>query len=98
MFARALKKNYFCAMDMITILGPTASGKTALAAKLAAELDAEIISADSRQIYSCMDIGTGKDLADYVVDGKQIPYHLLTVSFVQVSFTVLIKIHLVLFA
>lgn len=66
-------------MDMITILGPTASGKTALAAKLAAELDAEIISADSRQIYRCMDIGTGKDLADYVVDGKQIPYHLIDI-------------------
>lgn len=55
---------------MITILGPTASGKTTLAAMLAAELGAEIISADSRQVYRRMDIGTGKDLADYIVGGK----------------------------
>lgn len=64
---------------MITILGPTASGKTALASALAAKLDAEIISADSRQVYRNMDIGTGKDLEDYVVDGKQIPYHLIDI-------------------
>ena len=51
--------------ELITILGPTASGKTALAADLAARLDTEIISADSRQLYRGMDIGTGKDLADY---------------------------------
>lgn len=64
---------------MITILGPTASGKTDIAAHLAAELDAEIISADSRQVYRHMDIGTGKDLADYCVDGVQVPYHLIDI-------------------
>lgn len=64
---------------MITILGPTASGKTDIAAHLAAELSAEIISADSRQVYRRMDIGTGKDLADYVVDGKPVPYHLIDI-------------------
>lgn len=64
---------------MITILGPTASGKTSLAAALAYHLDAEIISADSRQVYQGMDIGTGKDLADYTVAGKHIPYHLIDI-------------------
>ena len=64
---------------MIKILGPTASGKTTLAAHLAAKTGAEIISADSRQVYRGMDIGTGKDLADYVVDGKKIPYHLIDI-------------------
>ena len=64
---------------MITILGPTASGKTPLAAHLAFRMNGEIISADSRQVYRRMDIGTGKDLADYVVDGKQIPYHLIDI-------------------
>lgn len=65
--------------DLVTILGPTASGKTPLAVALAYRLDAEIISGDSRQVYRCMDLGTGKDLADYVVDGKRIPYHLIDV-------------------
>ena len=65
--------------ELITILGPTASGKTSLAATLAARLDTEIISADSRQLYRGMDIGTGKDLADYEVDGKLIPYHLIDI-------------------
>ena len=70
---------------MITILGPTASGKTPLAAVLAAEIGGEIISADSRQVYRRMDIGTGKDLADYVVrsqksgDSRKIPYHLIDI-------------------
>lgn len=64
---------------MITILGPTASGKTKLAAALAADIGAEIISADSRQVYRRMDIGTGKDLEDYTVDGKNIPYHLVDI-------------------
>ncbi|MBP3712384.1 MAG: tRNA (adenosine(37)-N6)-dimethylallyltransferase MiaA [Bacteroidaceae bacterium] len=65
---------------LITILGPTASGKTTLAAHLAARLgDAEIISADSRQVYRGMDIGTGKDLADYKVGGKEIPFHLIDI-------------------
>lgn len=66
--------------DLITILGPTASGKTPFAAALAAELDTEIISADSRQIYRGMDLGTGKDLIDYTVNGKQIPYHLIDIA------------------
>jgi len=64
---------------MITILGPTASGKTPVAARLAAEIGGEIISADSRQVYRRMDIGTGKDLADYTVDGRLIPYHLIDI-------------------
>lgn len=65
--------------QLITVLGPTASGKTSFAAALAARLDSEIISADSRQIYRSMDIGTGKDLADYTVNGKPVPYHLIDI-------------------
>ena len=65
---------------MITILGPTACGKTALAVNLAAKTGGEIISADSRQVYRGMDIGTGKDLSEYNVDGKQIPYHLIDIE------------------
>ena len=65
---------------MITILGPTASGKTPFAAALAYELNSEIISADSRQIYRQMDLGTGKDLADYTVNGRAIPYHLIDIA------------------
>ena len=65
--------------DLITILGPTASGKTPLAAALAHRMNTEIISGDSRQVYREMDLGTGKDLADYVVDGQQIPYHLIDI-------------------
>lgn len=66
--------------DLIAILGPTASGKTPFAAALANVLDTEIISADSRQIYRGMDLGTGKDLIDYTVNGKQIPYHLIDIA------------------
>lgn len=66
--------------DLITILGPTASGKTPLAAELAYCLDTEIISADSRQIYRGMDLGTGKDLDDYTLRGKSIPYHLIDIA------------------
>ena len=66
--------------DLIAILGPTASGKTPFAAALAYELNTEIISADSRQIYRGMDLGTGKDLADYTVDGHPIPYHLIDIA------------------
>ena len=65
--------------ELITVLGPTACGKTQLAASLAATLRTEVISADSRQVYRRMDIGTGKDLGDYVVDGRQIPYHLVDI-------------------
>jgi len=65
--------------DLITILGPTASGKTLLATRLALKLKGEIISADSRQVYRSMDIGTGKDLSEYIVDGVSIPYHLIDI-------------------
>ena len=71
-FFRAMKK-------MITILGPTACGKTSLAAALAADIHAEIISGDSRQVYRGMDIGTGKDLADYRVGDISVPYHLIDI-------------------
>ena len=68
---------------MITILGPTASGKTPLAAALAYEIGGEIISADSRQVYRRMDIGTGKDLADYTITNNRepitVPYHLIDI-------------------
>ena len=62
--------------NLLTITGPTASGKTALAAHLAYHLNGEVISADSRQVYRGMNIGTGKDLSDYWVESKQIPVHL----------------------
>ena len=65
--------------NLITLLGPTASGKTPLAASLAAKMNTEIISADSRQIYRRMDLGTGKDLVDYTVSGIDIPYHLIDI-------------------
>ena len=64
---------------IITILGPTASGKTNVACQLAFEIGGEIISADSRQIYRGMDIGTGKDIEEYVVNGQSIPYHLIDI-------------------
>ena len=65
---------------MLTIIGPTASGKTTFATALAATIGAEIISADSRQVYRRMDIGTGKDLADYEVNGIKVPYHLIDIA------------------
>lgn len=68
------------AYNMLTILGPTASGKTRLAAHLAARLDGEVISADSRQVYRGMDLGTGKDMDDYVVDGVVVPVHLVDIA------------------
>lgn len=64
-------------MNLITLLGPTASGKTNVATHLAAAINGEIISADSRQVYKEMNIGTGKDLNEYTVNGKFIPYHLI---------------------
>jgi tRNA dimethylallyltransferase len=66
--------------NLIVILGPTASGKTRLAARLAADIRAELISADSRQVYRGMDIGTGKDLAEYIIDGNPVPYHMIDVA------------------
>lgn len=66
-------------IDILTILGPTASGKTNLACHLAYNLEGEILSGDSRQIYRSMDIGTGKDLADYIVKERPIPYHLIDI-------------------
>lgn len=65
--------------NLVTILGPTAVGKTRLAAKLASKLDGEIISADSRQVYVGMSIGTGKDLADYYVEDTVVEYHLIDI-------------------
>lgn len=65
--------------DLITIIGPTASGKTPLAAALANRLHTEIISGDSRQVYRRMDLGTGKDLVDYTVNGQEVPYHLIDI-------------------
>ena len=65
--------------ELITILGPTACGKTEFAAHLAAKLGTEIISADSRQMYRRMDIGTGKDLSEYDVEGRHISYHLIDI-------------------
>ena len=65
--------------ETITIIGVTASGKTSLAVKLAYETGGEIISADSRQIYRRMDLGTGKDISEYTCNGKQIPYHLIDI-------------------
>ena len=66
-------------VNLIVILGPTASGKTALAVQLAKTLGSEIISADSRQVYRGMDLGTGKDLSEYSIEGIRIPYHLIDI-------------------
>ncbi len=74
-----LMNNVSAPSRLITVLGPTASGKTKFAVQLAAKINAEIISADSRQVYRGMDIGTGKDLSDYEVDGYPIPYHLIDI-------------------
>ncbi len=66
--------------NLISVVGPTASGKTALAVRLAAGLGGEVISADSRQIYRGMDIGTGKDLEEYCWEGHRVPYHLIDIA------------------
>ena len=66
-------------MDLLVVLGPTASGKTSFAANMASKFNTEIISADSRQVYRNMNLGTGKDYSDYCVDGKQILYHLIDI-------------------
>lgn len=67
-------------IDLITVLGHTAGGKTAFAAHLAYHLGGEVISADSRQVYRGMDIGTGKDYGDYVVNDRQVPVHLIDIQ------------------
>ena len=66
--------------NLITVLGPTATGKTRLASLIAYHFNGEIISADSRQVYRGMDLGTGKDYGDYSVNGERIPYHLIDVA------------------
>ena len=66
--------------NLVVLLGPTAAGKTRLAVRLARERGGEIISADSRQVYRGMDIGTGKDRRDYIVEGAAVPVHLLDVA------------------
>ena len=66
--------------NLITLLGPTATGKTTVATHLARAIGGEIISADSRQIYRGMDIGTGKDIAEYTIEGQLIPYHLIDIA------------------
>jgi tRNA dimethylallyltransferase len=68
------------ACNLIAVIGPTASGKTSLAAHLASRIGGEVISADSRQVYRHMDIGTGKDYDDYIVNGVHIPSHLLDIA------------------
>ncbi|HMT67670.1 MAG TPA: isopentenyl transferase family protein, partial [Bacteroidales bacterium] len=65
--------------DIVVITGPTATGKTRLAALVADRLGGEVISADSRQVYRGMDIGTGKDLSDYIVDGRRVPVHMVDI-------------------
>ena len=74
--------------DLIVILGPTATGKTKLAVKIANEINSEIISADSRQVYKGMDIGTGKDLHEYIINNKKIPYHLIDIVSPQKNYNV----------
>ena len=65
---------------LITITGPTASGKTPFAVEIANKIEGEIISGDSRQVYRLMDIGTGKDLDEYTIDGKTIKHHLIDIK------------------
>ncbi|PIP53675.1 MAG: tRNA (adenosine(37)-N6)-dimethylallyltransferase MiaA [Bacteroidetes bacterium CG23_combo_of_CG06-09_8_20_14_all_32_9] len=74
--------------NILTILGPTATGKTRLAAQLCYKINGEIISADSRQVYKEMDIGTGKDISDYVVNKINIPYHLIDIADVGYQYNV----------
>ncbi len=66
--------------DMVVVTGPTASGKTALASALALRLKGDVISADSRQVYRNMNLGTGKDYNDYMVGEEKIPYHLIDIA------------------
>src|SRR5674476_675221 len=68
------------AYDLLVVTGPTASGKTALAAAISYILEGEIISADSRQVYKGMNLGTGKDYDDYLIDGTRVPCHLIDIA------------------
>ncbi|WP_167605218.1 tRNA (adenosine(37)-N6)-dimethylallyltransferase MiaA [Maribellus sediminis] len=74
--------------NLLTILGPTATGKTGLAAHVAAKINGEVISADSRQVYRGMDLGTGKDYGDYFVDGVEVPSHLVDIEAAGVHYNV----------
>lgn len=74
--------------NLLVILGPTASGKTTLGVRLAHTLDGEILSVDSRQVYRGLDLGSGKDLAEYNVDGAPIPYHLIDIVDLDTEFSV----------
>lgn len=74
--------------NLVTILGPTATGKTGLAAHLAARISGEVISADSRQVYRGMDLGTGKDYDDYFVNGIEVPSHLVDIEDAGVHYNV----------
>jgi tRNA dimethylallyltransferase len=76
------------AFNTLVILGPTASGKTGLGVALAAELGGEIVSADSRQVYRGLDIGAGKDLHEYVVNGRAVPYHLIDIVALDTEYSV----------
>ena len=80
-------------LNFIVITGPTATGKTKVAVDIAYQYNGEIISADSRQIYKGMDIGTGKDLDEYIVNNKQIPYHLIDILDPNEIIDKLIKIY-----
>ena len=74
--------------NCIVVLGPTAVGKTAIGVQLAHNFGGEIISADSRQTYKGLDLGSGKDLADYNVDGKPVPYHMIDITDLSVEYNV----------
>ena len=77
-------KDYNC----IVVLGPTAVGKTSIGVALANHFDGEVISADSRQTYCKLDIGSGKDICEYQVDGKKIPYHLIDIVSLPTEYNV----------
>ena len=74
--------------NLLVILGPTAGGKTSVAAHWAHRNGGEIISADSRQVYRGMTIGTGKDYADYIVDGCPVPYHCIDIADAGIQYNV----------
>lgn len=76
------------ALNTLVVLGPTASGKTALGVRLAHALGGEVVSADSRQVYRGLDVGSGKDLDEYIVDGKPVPYHLIDIVDLDSEFSV----------